>query len=104
MNDAISFLDPTRGSGTFLAFALARGASVQGWDTDESCVNGAFRKFEVCVWQRLYQGWQCASARDASKKNLYGETKNTIALLQTSVGDKIMCNTLYGTTMRMSTF
>lgn len=42
----VSFLDPTCGSGTFLAFALAHGASVQGWDTNAACVEGALNNIE----------------------------------------------------------
>jgi len=33
-------LDPTCGSGTFLAFAVSRGAIVEGWDLNEACVKG----------------------------------------------------------------
>jgi hypothetical protein len=46
----ISSLDPTCGSGTFLAFALARGATAQGWDTNPACMDGA-----IHLWQRKKQ-------------------------------------------------
>lgn len=42
----VSLLDPTCGSGTFLMFALDRGATVQGWDTNPVCVQGAQRNLQ----------------------------------------------------------
>ena len=67
--DPISFLDPTCGSGTFLAFAASRGASVKGWDTNESCIDGALRNIKFVF------GNDCAKfcevhLRDASNKKL----------------------------------
>lgn len=73
-NDAISFLDPTCGSGTFLAFALARGASVQGWDTNESCVNGALRNLKFVFGNDCATGGEVC-LRDASHKKMHGEKK-----------------------------
>jgi SAM-dependent methyltransferase len=43
----ISFVDPTCGSGTLLAHALANGANaVQGWDTNPTCVEGAIQNIK----------------------------------------------------------
>jgi hypothetical protein len=47
---------------------------VQGWDTNEKCVNGALRNLKFVF------GNDCTKVgkvllRDASKKNLYGEKR-----------------------------
>ena len=39
-------LDPTCGSGTFLAFALNRGMTVEGWDVRQACVDGTRKNLE----------------------------------------------------------
>jgi len=63
----ISFLDPTCGSGTFLAFALARGASVRGWDTNPACVAGALCNLHCMFGEESAQ--RCGiSLRDATQK------------------------------------
>lgn len=45
----IKLLDPTCGSGTFLAYALARGANGQGWDTNPACVDGSQRNIQFVL-------------------------------------------------------
>lgn len=42
----IKLLDPTCGSGTFLAFAATRGALVEGWDVLPSCVEGSLSNLD----------------------------------------------------------
>ena len=49
----ITLLDPTCGSGTFLAYAMASGADVVGWDTKERCVEGTKRNLDYLVGQDL---------------------------------------------------
>ncbi|KAI2496921.1 hypothetical protein MHU86_17562 [Fragilaria crotonensis] len=39
-------LDPTCGSGTFLAYALARGMVAEGWDVQQACVDGTKRNLD----------------------------------------------------------
>lgn len=39
-------LDPTCGSGTFLAYALARGMVTEGWDVQHACVDGTKRNLD----------------------------------------------------------
>ena len=49
----ITLLDPTCGSGTFLAYAMAAGATVVGWDVNERCVEGTMRNLAYLVGQGL---------------------------------------------------
>jgi hypothetical protein len=47
-NDSIRLLDPTCGSGTFLAAAIDRRVTmVHGWDVNQRCVEGARRNLEA---------------------------------------------------------
>ena len=39
----VTLLDPTCGSGTFLAFAIAKGMNVEAFDCNPSCVQGSLR-------------------------------------------------------------
>jgi hypothetical protein len=74
---AIRLLDPTCGSGTFLAAAIDRGATVvvEGWDVNQRCVEGAQRNLEA-----LYGGDGVVSTdckvclRDAGKARRSSES------------------------------
>ena len=41
-----TILDPTCGSGTFLAFAMAYGMCVEGYDYNPQCIDGTIRNLE----------------------------------------------------------
>eukprot|EP00546_Thalassionema_frauenfeldii_P016229 CAMPEP_0178902206 /NCGR_PEP_ID=MMETSP0786-20121207/4476_1 /TAXON_ID=186022 /ORGANISM="Thalassionema frauenfeldii, Strain CCMP 1798" /LENGTH=189 /DNA_ID=CAMNT_0020573447 /DNA_START=725 /DNA_END=1294 /DNA_ORIENTATION=+ len=61
----IRLLDPTCGSGTFLALGLSRGMNVQGWDINQACVDGAIRNLELYFGNSNNQKWSVVS-RDAT--------------------------------------
>lgn len=46
MDKTPTLLDPTCGSGTFLAFAVGNGANAIGWDIKESCCEGTRRNLD----------------------------------------------------------
>ena len=46
MDKTPTLLDPTCGSGTFLAFAVGSGANAIGWDVKESCCEGTRRNLD----------------------------------------------------------
>lgn len=48
----IKLLDPTCGSGTFLAFAAAKGAHVEGWDVNPRCVEGSQHNLDHALDKR----------------------------------------------------
>lgn len=68
MDGPITFLDPTCGSGTFLACALTSGAAnVQGWDANQNCVNGALHNLEFVFGRDSANSYGYnVSLRDAS--------------------------------------
>lgn len=49
----ITLLDPTCGSGTFLAYAMASGANVVGWDVNERCVGGTKQNLDYMIEQGM---------------------------------------------------
>ena len=63
--DSIKLLDPTCGSGTFLAFGLAAGFRVEGWDVNAACVEGGQQNIENLFPEKRV-GWK-VKLQDASE-------------------------------------
>lgn len=61
-------LDPTCGSGTFLAFALNRGMIVEGWDVRKACVDGTRKNIESFFGEG--NRW-IVSQRDATENSTF---------------------------------
>ena len=61
-----TLLDPTCGSGTFLAFALANGAKVIGWDINESCCDGTRRNLDYLRTTFVGEGLELSSSDQIS--------------------------------------
>ena len=49
----LTMLDPTMGSGTFLALAIDRGMRVEGYDCNPHCVDGSLRNLEFLYGEEL---------------------------------------------------
>lgn len=65
-NSTIRLLDPTCGSGTFLAFARDRGVQVEGWDIRQSCVEGTKRNLDFVFGETPEPGYRVRQ-RDAEE-------------------------------------
>ncbi|CAB9504397.1 expressed unknown protein [Seminavis robusta] len=66
---AIRILDPTCGSGTFLAFALASGrrrVHVEGWDVNPQCVQGTKQNLGYCFGEDSVSSRCRVRVRDSS--------------------------------------
>ena len=66
INETPTLLDPTCGSGTFLAFALAHGAKVIGWDINESCCEGTRRNLDYLKAAFVGEGLELSSSDQIS--------------------------------------
>ena len=66
INETPTLLDPTCGSGTFLAFALAHGAKVIGWDINESCCEGTRRNLDYLKASFVGEGLELSSSDQIS--------------------------------------
>ena len=58
-----TLLDPTCGSGTFLAFAVGNGANVIGWDIKESCCEGTRRNLKYLTEAIVSEGMEPSSSQ-----------------------------------------
>ena len=63
MDKTPTLLDPTCGSGTFLAFALANGANAIGWDVKQSCCEGAGRNLDYLETAFVSEGMELSSSQ-----------------------------------------
>lgn len=74
-NGRLHLLDPTCGSGTFLAFALASGRDiiVEGWDVNPQCVEGATNNLRHAFGHQITATKCTVRAGDSSTLNRYGQ-------------------------------
>ena len=63
MDNTPTLLDPTCGSGTFLAFAVGNGANAIGWDIKESCCEGTRRNLKYLTEAIVSEGMEPSSAQ-----------------------------------------
>lgn len=70
-------LDPTCGSGTFLAFALNRGMTVEGWDVRQACIDGTRKNIESFFGEG--NRW-IVSKRDATDNATFEDVGNVDCL------------------------
>jgi len=63
-NETPTLLDPTCGSGTFLAFALGKGANAIGWDIKESCCDGARENLDYVKTAFVTEGMELSPSQD----------------------------------------
>lgn len=54
----LRLLDPTCGSGTLLAYGIARGMQVEGWDINPNCVEGSKRNLEFAFGAESVANWR----------------------------------------------
>ena len=63
-------LDPTCGSGTFLAFAIARGMKVEGYDINPACIAGTHQNLQFLFGddkvQQLVRTLECSDSSNTS--------------------------------------
>jgi hypothetical protein len=65
-NHPFRLLDPTCGSGTLLAYCMARGMQVEGWDINPNCVEGCKRNLEFAFGAESTSNWS-VHHRDSSQ-------------------------------------
>jgi tRNA G10 N-methylase Trm11 len=71
----VTMLDPTCGSGTFLAFAMAKGMRVEAFDCNPSCVDGSLRNLESLFQEEKVRLFATVQLHDSS--NLWEEENGT---------------------------
>jgi hypothetical protein len=63
----LRLLDPTCGSGTFLAIAIARGFQVVGYDINPACVTGSLRNLEFIFSKDVVDDFASVQLCDSSR-------------------------------------
>ena len=94
-------LDPTCGSGTFLAFAIARGMKVEGYDINPACIAGTHRNLQFLFGddtvQQLVRTLECSdSSHTSSSSSLHINDDTTTTTTTTNPIDCVCANLPWG--------
>jgi tRNA G10 N-methylase Trm11 len=73
----VTLLDPTCGSGSFLAFAIGKGMRVEACDCNSSCVDGSVRNLKHVLGEEKVKSMTNIQLHDSSS-NMWKESETEI--------------------------